>query len=103
MGFPWPLEADGGARKRAGVEGGAMAVRPWFPDKPDVLARSVAYQAGLRGDDTIVAVNGQSPGVFGRAFVIWFRLHLEPGDPVTLDVVGGNGKRRQVRYRAPGR
>ena len=62
----------------------------------------MAWQAGLRPGHTIVAVDGESPDLFGRGFLVWFRLRHEPGDSVLLTVRDGN-KERTIRYRLPER
>ncbi len=76
-----------------------MAVRPWFGKKPG----GPAWQAGLCASDIITAVNGKSPNVAGRGFMVWFRLNHEPGDTVTLTVSAGNDEARTIRYKLPKR
>ena len=94
-GFPWPVHVGGGERKRRGIPADAMAVRPWFgPKEPQGLA----VDAGLRGNDVIVAVDGESPNVWARGFLVWFRRSHEPGDDVELTVVNPAGERRSIRY-----
>ena len=70
-----------------------MAVEPYLWDK------SAAKAAGVRGNDCVVAVDGQSPDKAGRGFLVWFRQHHEPGDEVTLTLKDPQGKERTVSYR----
>jgi len=63
----------------------------------DGASTSKAYHAGLRQHHVIVAVNGKSPDLHGRAFLVWFRLNHRAGDEVELTVLE-NGKRRKITY-----
>jgi hypothetical protein len=92
----FPLAASKNERLRAGVGPDAMAVKPYWGNEPILASR-----AGLEKNHIVTAVNGKSPNVSGRAFLVWFRMNFEPGDPITLDVIDPAGKRRQVSYRAP--
>ena len=80
-------------RKARGVPANTMAVEPYLWPK------SKAQEAGLRGSDCITAVDGQSPDVAGRGFLVWFRQRHEPGDEVTLTVKDAQGRERKVTYR----
>jgi serine protease Do len=93
-GFPWAHPASPADRRRLAIPLGSMALRPWFGKQRD----SPAQLAGLTGDDVIVAVNGESPDVSGRAFMVWFRLHHDPGSTVTLTVRDPRGRQRDLRY-----
>lgn len=97
-GFAWPLEVKGDQRRKLGIPEGAMAVKPFFGKDGDAWP---ARKAGLREDDVIVAVGGQSPNVAQREFMTWFRLAYEPGDVVLLTVRDPRGRERQIRYTAP--
>lgn len=97
LGFAWPLACDEQQRSSRGIVAGSMAVAPWFGEREDWPARS----AGLRADDVIVAVGGQSPDIAQRDFLTWFRLRYEPGDEVVLSVRDPAGREREVRYKAP--
>jgi hypothetical protein len=92
----FPLAASRNERLRAGVGPDAMAVKPYWGDQPILASR-----AGLAKNHIITAVNGKSPDVTGRAFLVWFRMNFDPGDRVTLDVVDPAGTRKQVTYIAP--
>jgi hypothetical protein len=59
-----------------------------------------AARAGLQKTDTIIAVDGQSPPLAGRAFLTWFRMNHEPGDEVTLTLRDAAGQTRDIKYRA---
>lgn len=73
---------------------GAMSVRPWMGPQP----RGAAFDAGLRPGDEVVSVDGVSPDLYGRAFLVWFRTRKSPGDDVVVGVRDGDGV-REVRYR----
>jgi len=89
--FPLAFKPD--KRKAYGIAEGAMAVEPYLWNE------SAAKRAGLRGSDCVIAVDGQSPDVAGRGFLVWFRQHHEPGDEVTFTVKDTTGKERKVTYR----
>jgi S1-C subfamily serine protease len=92
----FPLAASKNERTRAGVGAEGMAVKPYWGSEPIVASR-----AGLEKGHIITAVNGKSPNLTGRAFLVWFRMNFEPGERVTLDVVDPAGRKRQVTYAAP--
>ncbi len=86
--FPLALSAED--RQRHGIAADTMAVKPFIGPQ---LRRGPAFQAGLRDHHVIVAVDRKNPPLAGRAFLVWFRLHHEPGDSVTLTVLDGSEKR----------
>ncbi|MCZ6836807.1 MAG: thioredoxin family protein [Planctomycetota bacterium] len=99
-GFAWPNKGPRDAvidREPGGSEGGGMSIRPWLGNDHK---RWPAYAAGLRDHHVIVAVDGESPDLFGRPFLVWFRLRHEPGDEVTLTVRDGD-ELRKITYRLP--
>jgi hypothetical protein len=49
----------------------------------------------------VTAVDGESPNLAGRAFLVWFIKKFEPGDRVTLTVVDKPGQAREVTYQLP--
>ncbi len=87
-GFGWPLKGPHSGK-------GKMSIRPWMGNKPNRLP---AFRAGLRGNHVVIAVNGESPDLFGRPFMAWFRLagHKE-GDSITLTVLE-KGQERDISY-----
>jgi len=97
-GFSWPLDVKPAERAKRGLPAGRMAVKPWFGQDSEHLP---AYVAGLRAEDVIVAVGGQSPDLAQREFMTWFRLRYEPGDEVVISVRDARGAAREIRYRAP--
>ncbi len=97
LGFAWPLACGPELRRERGIPAGTMAVKPYFGERYDWPAR----RAGLREDDVIVAVGGESPDVSQRYFLTWFRLRFVPGDEIVLTVRDSSGREREVRYQAP--
>lgn len=97
-GFAWPMAAKPEVRRKLAIPAGKMAVTPWFGKEPKDWP---AWKAGLREDDVIVAVGGESPDLAVRDFMAWFRLRFEPGDAIVLRVRDGRGREREVRYAAP--
>lgn len=91
-GFAWPNKGP----RKASIDGG-MSIRPWLGNDHK---RWAAYAAGLRENHIIVAVDGQSPDLHGRSFLVWFRLRHEPGDEVTLTLREGKSLRK-ITYRLP--
>jgi hypothetical protein len=91
----FPLRVNDGQRKRLGIKPGSMAIEPFMGKKQTQFP---AHKAGLRRNHVITAVNGESPDLIGRAFLVWFRLKFSPGDKVTLTVLDGAGKKRNVSY-----
>jgi membrane-associated protease RseP (regulator of RpoE activity) len=94
----WPVDAS---RKRnlANVARDQMCVEPHFGwgGKP----KGAAVDAGLKNGDLIVAVNGQSPPLHDRAWLVWFRLKFDPGDEIRLTVVDARTRQeREVKYLA---
>lgn len=98
-GFAWPQAASADQRRKLGLAKGRMAIKPFFGGDAKTWP---AHGAGLRDDDVIVAVNGQSPDLAQRDFMAWFRLRHEPGDEIVLSVRDPRGREREVRYAAPG-
>ncbi|MEZ0267097.1 MAG: hypothetical protein ACAI43_20385, partial [Phycisphaerae bacterium] len=88
--FPGFWANDGARfRKERNIPADSMAVVPFFPSGPKIndKDRGPAWAAGLRGNDVITAVNGQSPNLAARAWIIWFRLNHDAGQEIKLDVV----------------
>ena len=93
----WPNAAPN--RRRLGLPRDAMAVRPWFGPTPT----GAAFEAGVRVNDTITAVDGERPNLIGRPFMLWFKMRYEPGDTVELTVQDPRGREKVVAYRLPTR
>lgn len=94
----WPLGASAQQRRNRGIETDAMAVKPWFGKNQS----GVAFGAGLRHSDIIIAVDGESPNLIGRSFLVWFRLNHERGDQVIMSVINQRGETRKVTYKLDG-
>ena len=90
----WPMDASR-KRERLGIPAGSMAVEAYAPQGN---ARGSAFEAGLKHGDVIVAVNGESPDLAGRAWAVWFKMKYEPGDRITLTVQEAAGRRREVTF-----
>ena len=76
-----------------------MAISPFFGRQ---AKHSPAHQAGMRGGHVIVAVDGERKRMHGRGFLVWFRLHYNPGDTVVFTVLAGN-KERDIKVVLPKR
>jgi hypothetical protein len=55
----------------------------------------------MRREHVVTAVDGRSPNVAGRAFLVWFRRHYDPGDAVTFTVVDQAGQSQKIRCTLP--
>jgi hypothetical protein len=89
----FPLTMSKNERLKVNLADDAMGVKPFMYKEA-----TPASQAGLKSGHFIVAVNGQSPNISGRAFEWWFRERFEVGDAVTLDVVDAQGTRSQIKF-----
>ncbi|QDU95910.1 Trx7/PDZ domain-containing (seleno)protein [Lignipirellula cremea] len=91
----FPLKANQNLRKTLKIADDKMAIAPFMGEYHQKLP---AYKAGLRTTDTVTAVNGQSPPLTGRPFLVWFRMNVDPGDKVTLTAVDRKGTARPVSF-----
>jgi len=91
----FPLALNPQKRQQRNIPAGTMAVEPYMGSN----TKTPAYAAGLRGNDVVTAVGGESPDVSGRGFLVWFKMHYERGDQVTMTVKDPQGKERTVEYR----
>src|SRR5262249_4961409 len=82
------------SREKLELSADTMALEPYIGKDTD----NPPYAAGIRGRDVVTAINGESPNVAGRGFLIWFIKNFEPGDRVTATVVNSAGERRDVSY-----
>jgi hypothetical protein len=96
----WPVAVADPVRRKLDLSPDTMAVKPLVGAPKGTVSPAAA--AGLKGDDVIVAVNGESPNLINRPFLAYFRMKFEPGDEVVLTVKGADGEERKVTYR-PGR
>ncbi|MEW6306412.1 MAG: PDZ domain-containing protein, partial [Verrucomicrobiota bacterium] len=90
----FPLNVSDAKRKQFNLTG-KMAVAPYLGNN----TTSPAYQAGLRNNSIVTAVNGKSPDVSGRGFLVWFRKNFEPGDTATFSYLDGNGQPRTATFK----
>ena len=86
-------------RAKFNIAADKMAVEPYMGSNTN----SAAYAAGVRGSHVVTAVNGESPNVAGRAFLVWFIQKFDPGDRVTVSVIDNSGQPRDVTYQLPQR
>ncbi|HEY7117895.1 MAG TPA: PDZ domain-containing protein, partial [Tepidisphaeraceae bacterium] len=89
----WPLPASAASRKKFAVAADKLLVHPY-------ATNGNAKAAGLTDQMYVTAIDGQSPNLNGRGLLVWFRLHHELGDPVTLTVIEPNGQKKQIQYKA---
>jgi hypothetical protein len=89
----WPLSASAADRRKLGVPEGKLLVRAYAPF-------GTAKVAGVTDQMWITAIDGEHPDAAGRALLVWFRLCHEPGDPVTLAILDGTGRQREIHYKA---
>jgi hypothetical protein len=93
-GLAWFFQAKPEERKKFNLPEDSMAIRPFFGKESGWLA----MKAGVRPDDWILAVNGQSPDLGGREFLVWFRLNFDIGARITYRLVDPRGKKRDVTF-----
>ena len=46
----------------------------------------------------VTAINGQSPNVSGRAFLVWFRQQFDRSDKVAVTLRDEKGQSRKISY-----
>ena len=95
----FPLAIKAPRRDQYKLPAETMAVEPYM----GTATNSAAYAAGLRGNHIVTAMNGESPNLAGRAFLVWFIQRYEPGDRVTMTVVNKAGEKRELSYQLPQR
>jgi hypothetical protein len=92
--FPLPIKSR---REKFNIPPDKMAVEPYMGSNTN----SPTYRAGLRGGHIVTAVNGQSPNVAGRAFLVWFVHKFDPGDRITVTALDSSGQSRDLTYPLP--
>lgn len=90
----FPLKVPPAKRKQLGIHPKSMAVQPFMGKDTE----RVAYQAGLRPSHVVTSVNGMSPDLDGRAFLVWFRLKFNPGDKITMGYRDEAGLPKQATF-----
>src|SRR5262249_34978341 len=95
----FPIGVRKEVRDKLGLSPQAMAIEPFMGPNP----KGAAYDAGVRQSQTVTAVNGESPNVADRSFLVWFVQHFEPGDEVTLTVMEDKDHRREIAFKLPPR
>lgn len=95
----FPLKVENAKRKQLGIHPKAMAVQPYMGTNTD----RVAYKAGLRSNHVVTSVNGLSPNLDGRAFLVWFRMRFNPGDKITMNYRDEAGLPNQAIFTLPER
>lgn len=84
-------------RQKFNIPPDKMAVEPYMGTNTN----SPAYAAGLRGSHVVTAVNGESPNVAGRAFLVWFIQKYDPSDRITVTALDSSGQSRDLTYQLP--
>lgn len=95
----FPLAINAQRREKLNIPKETMAIEPYMGKNP----ANPPFAAGIRGSDVITAINGESPNLSGRAFLVWFIKKFEPGDRVTVTLLDNNGRQREVKYQFPNR
>jgi len=95
----WPLGANPQRRQQLNIAADRMAVQPYMGSNQ----KGAAFVAGMRPNHVLTAVNGQSPNLVGRAFLVWFNKQFEPDDRVTMTVRDDKGQSRDLTYQLPAR
>jgi hypothetical protein len=95
----FPLAIKPARREKFSIAPEKMAVEPFMGKSTN----SPAYVAGLRGNHIVTAVNGESPNLSGRAFLVWFIQKYDRGDRITVSAVDSSGQSRDVTYHLPAR
>jgi hypothetical protein len=89
----FPLAMSRGERQRFKIADDAMGVKPF------IYKNSAATAAGLKANHMIIAVNGKSPNIVGRAFEWYIRSNFNRGDTVTLTVQETPGQSKEITYK----
>jgi S1-C subfamily serine protease len=95
----FPLAINSSRRAQFNIASDKMAVEPYM----GTVTNSPGYAAGLRGSQIVTAVNGESPNLAGRAFLVWFIKKFDPGDRVTVTVMDKPDQGRDLMYQLPPR
>jgi serine protease Do len=89
----WPLPASPAIRKKFAISEDKLCIHPY-------ATNGNAKAAGLTDKMYVTAIDNQSPNLAQRGLLVWFRLHHELGDPVTLTVIDPEGQQKQIQYKA---
>jgi S1-C subfamily serine protease len=95
-GFAWSKALTSAEREQRGLPADALAITPQFPKD---TSKSSAFNAGLRPQHVITAINGKSPDISGNAIIVWFRMNTMPGDDIELTILDGAAK-KTIKYKA---
>jgi len=95
----FPIAKGAADRKRLGIPEGSLAVQAWTGPKD----QGPASAAGLSREYVVTAVDGQSPNLAGRAFLVWFRLHHDVGDTVHVTAKDAKGRAKEFAYTLKGK
>ncbi|MGV3757604.1 MAG: thioredoxin family protein [Verrucomicrobiota bacterium] len=93
----FPLKVPDNKRTQLGIHPKTMAIQPYMGTNTD----RVAYKAGLRSNHVVTSVNGMSPDLDGRAFLVWFRMKFNPGDQITMGYRDEAGLPKQAKFTLP--
>jgi serine protease Do len=95
----FPLAINEQRREKYHIPANTMAIEPYMGPEQ----QNPPFAAGLRGNDMVIAINGESPNVVGRGLLVWFNEKFEPGDHVTVTAIDKAGERREISYTLPSR
>ncbi|MFA4985798.1 MAG: PDZ domain-containing protein [Candidatus Brocadiia bacterium] len=91
----WALRTPDDVRAKLKIGDDKMGMSPVFGNNPNA---SPAYAAGLRTNHVVIAINGESPDIWGRSFLVWFRLKFDPGAKVEFTVLDEAGKKSAIKF-----
>lgn len=90
----FPLAINNSRRGKMGIPANQMAIEPYMGTNKT----SAAYRAGIRQNYIVSAVNGESPNVAGRAWLVWFRKNFDPGKKVKMTVHKSPTEKFEAEY-----
>jgi hypothetical protein len=94
----FPLPASANERKQMGIAPDEMAVKAFMGN-----GNTVAKRAGIKANAIITAVDGERRAMAGRAFLVWFNMHHNVGESVTITVSEAPGKSQKITYQLTAR
>lgn len=90
----FPLAINKSRRSQLGLDEGQMAIEPYMGTNKT----SLAYRAGVRQNYVVTAVNGKSPDLAGRAWLVWFRKNFDSGDKIKVTLQKSKNEVTEAEY-----